>query len=114
MPPGHGRFPNDGRLDIIAGNDRQTNKLSLNHGSGGFASGGGTAVGSGTDDTWDVAVGCVVGDTWKDVIAANNGQVEKLYPNQMVDEVSPTGTVETQVIRIRVTRSWISGRLARY
>ena len=99
----------DGWWDIYAGNENEPNKLYLNNGSGGFSGGGGIPVGSESDATRAVAVGYVNGDTWMDVISGNYGRPERFYPNLMVDEVSPVGTVEIQVIQIWENPSFETG-----
>ncbi len=99
----------DGWWDIYAGNEGDPNRIYYNNGSGGFTTGSGTRVGSESDATRDVAVGYVDGDTWMDVISGNYGARERLYLNQMIDEVSPVGTAEIQVIQIWTNPSFETG-----
>ena len=78
-----GDVDGDGDLDLVAGNDRQTNKLYLNDGSGGFPgiNTPGTAIGSETDSTISVVLGDVDGDGDLDLVAGNDEQTNKLYLN---------------------------------
>ncbi|WP_158966996.1 FG-GAP-like repeat-containing protein [Paraglaciecola sp. L3A3] len=69
----------DGDLDVLVGNDGQTNKLYLNDGNGGFASG--VDIGIETDTTQAMAVGDVDGDGDLDVLVTNREQSNKVYFN---------------------------------
>ena len=70
----------DGDMDMVAGNESQTNKLYLNDGSGGFSSIG-TSIGSETDRTYSIAFADVDGDGDMDMVTGNKTQTNKLYLN---------------------------------
>ncbi len=73
----------DGDLDVVVGNSLAANKLYLNDGSPFSASTPALSFGAGdnSDDTSSIALGDVNADGSVDVIAANNGQTNKLYPS---------------------------------
>ncbi|MCP4499589.1 MAG: VCBS repeat-containing protein, partial [Deltaproteobacteria bacterium] len=71
----------DGDLDVIAGNNGQTNNLYLNDGSAVFTAG---AVIGAADNTNSITLGDIDADGDLDVIAGNgssNGQANMLYLN---------------------------------
>ena len=75
-----GDIDGDGDLDLMTGNDWETNKLYLNDGIGGFTTGAGTVIGSEGDSTLSVALADVDGDGDLDLMAGNNG-ASKIYLN---------------------------------
>ena len=81
----------DGDVDLVAGNQNQTNKLYLNDGVGGFDATG-TAIGSETDNTRSVAFADVDGDGDVDLVAGNQNQTNKLYLNDGAGGFDATGT----------------------
>ena len=89
-----GDVDGDGDLDLVTGNDGQTNELYLNDGSGGFPgiNTPGTAIGSETDSSRSVVLGDVDGDGDLDLVAGNSGQTNKLYLNDGSGGFAGTGT----------------------
>ena len=75
-----GDLDGDGDLDLVVGNDRETNNLYLNNGNN-FCNAGFSVVGLEEDRTTSLALGDVNGDGDLDVVAGNNGQINKLYLN---------------------------------
>ncbi|HXH28690.1 MAG TPA: FG-GAP-like repeat-containing protein, partial [Candidatus Polarisedimenticolia bacterium] len=77
-----GDVDGDGDLDLVAGNQGETNRLYLNNGSadpwGGVA---GSDITSDADDTSSVALGDVDGDGDLDLVAGNQGRTNRLYLN---------------------------------
>ncbi|MEW6358544.1 MAG: FG-GAP-like repeat-containing protein [Planctomycetota bacterium] len=71
----------DGYLDVVVGNDGQTNKLYLGEYGGGFLSP--TNIGSETDDTSAIALADLNNDGWLDVVVGNDSatQTNKVYMN---------------------------------
>ncbi|MDT8410689.1 MAG: VCBS repeat-containing protein [Wenzhouxiangellaceae bacterium] len=85
----------DGHLDLIAGNDGETNKLYLNDGSGGFPATG-IAVGIEKEPALGLALGDVDNDGDLDLVAGNTVAItNKLYRN--VNYLS-TGTVVSTTV----------------
>jgi hypothetical protein len=84
----------DGHLDLVAGNNGQTNKLYLNSGSGAFfnAETAGTAIGNDQDKTRSVVLGDVDGDGDLDLVAGNDNQINKLYLNDGSGGFADSGT----------------------
>ncbi len=82
----------DGKVDVVAGNYEQVNKLYLNPGSGAaFASVTGTPIGSDEDDTFAVSLADMDGDGDVDVVAGNVQQ-SKLCLNDGSGVFATTGT----------------------
>ena len=72
----------DGRLDLIAGNRGQANRLYLNDGTANpFAGADGTDIAADVCDTMSVAIGDVDNDGDQDLITGNQGQANRLYLN---------------------------------
>jgi hypothetical protein len=70
----------DGFLDIIEGNySGQQSYVFLGDGTGNFSAVTGLAVGSGTHDTFSIAVGDLNGDGHLDIVQGNNGEVSYYY-----------------------------------
>jgi hypothetical protein len=76
---GIGDVNRDGNLDVVAGNNGQTNRLYLGNGNGTFWAG--TDIGSDTDDTYDIELGDLNGDGRLDMIAGNYEGSTKVYFN---------------------------------
>ncbi len=69
----------DGDLDLVVGNNYQSNKLYLNN-AGVFPSSG-TNIGADKDATFAVELADMNGDGFPDLMTANSGQTNKLYLN---------------------------------
>jgi hypothetical protein len=77
-----GDVDGDGDLDLVAGNYNQANRLYLNDGTNDPFSGVISSDISGdTHDTESLALGDVDGDGDLDLVAGNDGQVNRLYLN---------------------------------
>lgn len=72
----------DGDLDVVAGNNGETNRLYLNNGSADPFNGViGTNISSDAGHTTSVVLADVDGDGDPDLVAGNNGEVNRLYLN---------------------------------
>ena len=82
-----GDMNGDGRLDVVAGNDRndtilQPNRLYLNNGGANpFPGASASNITADNQDTFSLALGDVDGDGDLDLVAGNLGQVNRLYLN---------------------------------
>ncbi|MCP3968520.1 MAG: hypothetical protein GY718_19610, partial [Lentisphaerae bacterium] len=77
-----GDVDDDGDLDLVAGNDGQTNRLYLNNGTADPWNGvSGNDITADADDTFSVALGDVDDDGDVDLAAGNDGQTNRLYLN---------------------------------
>jgi hypothetical protein len=77
-----GDVDGDGDLDVLAGNQNQTNRLYLNNGTSTPFSGVlGSDIGSETDNTMSIKLGDVDGDGDLDVLVGNYNSVNRLYLN---------------------------------
>ena len=75
-----GDVDGDGDLDLVTGNENQTNKLYLNDGSGNFSTIG-AAISNDLDDTVLSSLADFDGDGDLDLMTANYGTSHKLYLN---------------------------------
>jgi hypothetical protein len=77
-----GDVDGDGDLDLVAGNEGQTNRLYLNNGTADPFSGvAGTNVSSDAHDTTSIALGDMDGDGDLDLLAGNYSETNRLYLN---------------------------------
>ena len=82
-----GDVDNDGDLDLATGNDGQTNKLYLNnHTDAPFLGASTLIAGTEADNTYDIILADMNGDGKPDLLAANNGQLDRLYLNDGDDD----------------------------
>jgi alpha-tubulin suppressor-like RCC1 family protein len=78
---------NDGKLDLIEGNEGQENYVYINNGTADPFNGvTALTITSDTHLTQDIAVGDVNNDGYPDVLAANEGTFNKLYLNNGTDD----------------------------
>ena len=77
-----GDVDGDGDLDVLAGNQNQTNRLYLNNGTATpFSGASGSDIGSETDNTMSIKLGDVDWDGDLDVLVGNYNSVNRLYLN---------------------------------
>ncbi len=77
-----GDMDGDGDLDLVAGNNNQTNRLYLNNGTASPFSGvSGSDISADTHHTFSVALGDVDGDGDLDLLVGNTNQANRLYLN---------------------------------
>ncbi len=77
-----GDVDRDGDLDLVAGNDAQTNRLYLNDGTAApFGVVTGTDISSDAHNTYSIALGDVDRDGDLDLVAGNDAQTNRLYLN---------------------------------
>jgi hypothetical protein len=69
-----GDVDGDGQQDLVTGNVNQQNVVYLNDGAGHFPLAAGWDFGTGSDQTWSVAVGDVDGDGHQDLVTGNVNQ----------------------------------------
>jgi hypothetical protein len=75
-----GDVDGDGDLDLVAGNNRQRNRLYLNDGMGDpFDTLGGSDVATDARRTYSVALGDVDGDGYLDLVEGNDNEANRLY-----------------------------------
>ncbi|MFT5089511.1 MAG: hypothetical protein ACI8PG_003881, partial [Planctomycetota bacterium] len=72
-----GDVDGDGALDLVEGNDAETNRLYVNDGFGGFA--GGASISTDTKATRSVALGDVDDDGFLDLVEGNDSETNRLY-----------------------------------
>jgi hypothetical protein len=82
-----GDVDRDGDLDVVAGNRGERNRLYLNNGTDEpFEGVSGTDISADTQSTASVALGDVDGDGDLDLVAGNDGKVNRLYLNNGTSE----------------------------